>query len=257
MKLSIALFASMLACNVFADDAADAVKSSLIARYPATTFTEVKASPMHGLYEVVMGKNIAYTDTSGVFLLFGHMYDMKLQKDLTADELASINKVDVSKLPIADAIRSVHGQGRRVMYVFSDPECPYCKRLEPELVKIDDVTIYTFVLPLKKPDGSDLHTGSSVVSAKIWCAKDKEAAWKEFLLKGTLSEDVSKSKPCETPIGAIAQLGQQLGINGTPTMIFSNGFMAPGALSAQDIVKHLEADQTKSSVATNAKESGR
>ena len=250
MKLSMVLIAAMFAGNVVADDATDAVKSTLEARYPSTTFTEVKPSPLHGLYEVVMGKNIAYTDAAGKYMLFGHLYDMKSQKDLTADELVSINKVDISKLPLADAIKTVHGNGKRVMYVFSDPECPYCKKLEPELAKIDDVTIYTFILPLE-----GLHPGSSEVGKKIWCAKNREAAWKGFLAGGTLNEDAAKSKPCETPISAIAAIGKSLGINGTPTMIFSDGAMAPGALPAQEIEKHLDADQPTIS-ATKVKVSG-
>lgn len=231
----MALFAisTMTSC-AFADDTTDAIKSTLEARYPATTFTEVKLSPIHGLYEVIMGKNIAYTDAVGKFMLFGHMFDMKAQKDLTADEINSINKVDVSKLPLASAIKTVRGNGKRVMYVFSDPECPYCKQLEPELAKIDNVTIYTFLFPLES-----LHPGTTEVSKKIWCSKHKSAAWKTFMATSSLPPD-AQSDDCETPVNAISLLGAKLGINGTPTLIFSNGTMVPGASPAAEIEKRLD-----------------
>ncbi len=223
-----------IAGNALANDTTDAIKSTLEARYPATMFTEVKPSPIHGLYEVIMGKNIAYTDAVGKFMLFGHMFDMKAQKDLTADEINSINKVDVSKLPLANAIKTVQGNGARVMYVFSDPECPYCKRLEPELAKIDNVTIYTFLFPLES-----LHPGTTEVSKKIWCSKRTPAAWKTFMATGSLPSD-AQSDDCETPVNAISRLGEKLGINGTPTLIFSNGAMVPGALPAAEIEKRLD-----------------
>lgn len=234
-KLVIALFSlAAISSSVFADETSDAVKSALEARYPATTFTDVKPTPIHGLYEVVMGRNIAYTDAVGKYMLFGHMFDMKEQKDITADEIASINKVDVTQLSTADAIKTVHGKGARVLYVFSDPECPYCKKLEPELAKIDNVTIYTFMFPLES-----LHPGTSDLSKKIWCAKNPSAAWASFMSTGNLSKDAEQSKDCKTPIERNAQKGQQLGINGTPTLIFSNGMLAPGALPAAEIEKNL------------------
>lgn len=234
-KLAITLFSlAAMSLNAFADDTTDAVKSALEARYPATTFTDVKPTPIHGLYEVVMGRNIGYTDAVGKYMLFGHLFDMKEQKDLTADEIATINKVDVALLPIQDAIKTVRGKGERVMYVFSDPECPFCKKLEPELAKIENVTIYTFLFPLE-----GLHPGTSDLSKKIWCAKNPSAAWDSFMTTGVLNKDAEQSKDCKAPIDRNMQKGQQLGINGTPTIIFSNGVLVPGALPAAEIEKNL------------------
>jgi len=247
MTATIAL--AMLTGNAFADSATDAIKSTLEARYPSTTFTEVKPSPIQGLYEVVMGRNVAYTDAVGKYMLFGHMFDMKAQKDLTADEINVINKVDITKLPLADAIKTVHGKGQRVMYVFSDPECPYCKKLEPELATIDNVTIYTFMFPLES-----LHPGTTEVSRKIWCSKNKSAAWGTMLTTGKLPQDAQNSD-CKTPISENEQLGEKLGINGTPTLIFSNGALIPGAIPTQEIEKYLNTSAPNSE-AVKVKSSG-
>lgn len=234
-KIKLTMFALLagLAANVLADDTTDAIKSTLEARYPATTFTDVKPSPIHGLYEVVMGRNVAYTDSVGKFMLFGHMFDMQGQKDITADELATLNRVDISKLPLSNAIKTVHGNGERVIYVFSDPECPFCKRLEPELSKIDNVTIYTFMLPLES-----IHPGTTKVAKRIWCAKSSENAWDSYLATEKLPSDAQKDD-CKNPIDANSKLAEKLGINGTPTLIFSDGTLVPGAIPTAEIEKHL------------------
>ena len=241
--IALAIIAiTTLASNAFADNTTDSIKNRLQAKYPATTFTEVKSSPIAGLYEVVMGRNIAYTDSAGKYMLFGHMFDMMTQKDLTADELNVLNKIDVAKLPVKDAIKTVHGKGGRVMYVFSDPECPFCKRLESELAKLDNVTIYTFPFPIES-----LHPGTTDLSKRIWCSAHPSAAWEQMLTTGTLPQD-AKTADCKNPIEANSRLGESLGIRGTPTLIFSNGSVVPGAVPASEIEKHLESSTADGSV---------
>ena len=74
---------------------------------------------------------------------------MKTQRDLTAERMDKQQRVDFAQLPLGDAIKIVRGKGERVLVVFSDPDCPYCKRLEPELDKLNNVTLYTFPYPLE------------------------------------------------------------------------------------------------------------
>ena len=147
-KLVIAILAASTMSAALAEIPAD-VEKRLKDQYPATKITAVRESAVKGLYEVVMGRNVAYTDDAGRYLVFGHLYDMKEQKDLTAAVLDDLNKIDVTALPLSDAIRTVRGKGERKLFVFSDPDCPYCKRLEPELAKVGNVTIYIFLYPLE------------------------------------------------------------------------------------------------------------
>ena len=105
--------------------------------YPNTAFDQINATPIEGIYEVVMGKNIAYTDRTGQYFLFGNLFDMRTQTDLTQPKRLSLNKIDVKKLPLADAIKSVKGKGERKLVVFADPNCGYCKRFERDLQKVD------------------------------------------------------------------------------------------------------------------------
>jgi thiol:disulfide interchange protein DsbC len=198
--------------------------------YPATRITAVRQSEVAGIFEVTMGRNVAFSDSTGRYFVFGHLFDMKEQKDLTAQRLSEINRIDFGQLPLQDAIKTVRGDGSRKLVVFSDPDCPYCKGLEGELLKLDNVTIYTFLYPL---DG--LHPDAKGKAERIWCASSPAKAWAEFMASGKLPD----SPKCATPIERIKQLAGSLGINGTPTLILPDGSLIPGAAPAAEIERRL------------------
>lgn len=228
--VSIAAFAA--ATTVFAD--AGDVEKRLKEQYPATKITAVRETPVQGVYEVAMGRNVAYTDASGRYMIFGHLYDMKEQKDLTAQRLDEINKIDVSALPLSDAIKTVKGDGSRKLYVFSDPDCPFCQRLERETMpKLDNVTIYTFLYPLE-----ELHPDAKRKAETIWCAEDRAKAWDDFMKSGKLPDRVTR---CDNPVERNIRLGGSLGINGTPTIIMGDGEMVPGFVPASELERRLAA----------------
>ncbi len=89
------------------------------------------------------------------------MMDLKNHVNLTEARASELNKIDFSKLPLQDAVKTVKGNGMRKIAVFSDPNCPYCHKLEEALKSIDNVTVYTFLFPI-------LSTDSTVKSKSIW-----------------------------------------------------------------------------------------
>ena len=190
----------------------------------------MRESQISGVYEVIMGRNAAYTDDTGRYMIFGHLFDMQEQKDLTAAVLEKLNRVDVSALPRGDAIKTVHGEGKRQFYVFSDPDCPYCQQLEKELVGIDNVTVYTYLFPLV-----GLHPDAYRKAVAIWCANDRPLALFEFMTSGKLSENGD----CPNPVDRNIRLGNSLGINGTPTIIFDDGAIHSGLLPVAEIERRL------------------
>ena len=206
----------------------DALLKAMKEKYPATQVVTVNPSPIAGLYEVVMGKNIAYTDDAARFIVFGHVFDMQTQQDLTADRLAQLTKIDWASLPLANAIKTVKGNGKRTLAVFSDPDCPYCKSLETSLEKLDNVTIYTFLFPL-----TSLHPQSEAKAIDIWCSKNPSAAWRHWMVKAEAPK--ASKADCANPIKENVALGQSLGIVGTPTLIAPDGSTKPGAAPIEQI----------------------
>ncbi len=206
----------------------------LQAQYPKTAFKAVQPAPVQGLYEVVMGGNIAYTDQSGRYFVFGHLFDMQEQKDLTAERQREVRKIDFPKPYLDQAIKIIKGNGSRTLAVFSDPDCPYCKQLEGELARLDNVTIYLFIYPLES-----LHPEAKTTAIRIWCAADKAQAWNDYHATGKKPDLTS----CPNPINDNVELGARLGIAGTPTLIAEDGRVWPGFASAAQIDQWL--GQTK------------
>ena len=224
------LFALMLPMAAQADDGAESLEKRLKDLYPATRIERVQTSEIPAVYEVTMGKNSAYTDATGRYFVFGHLYDMKTQRDLTAERMEKQQRIDFSQLPLGDAIKTVRGKGERVLAAFSDPDCPYCKRLEAELDKLDNVTLYIFPYPLE-----GLHPEAVDKAVAVWCAPDRARAWADLMKTGK----VPAKRDCENPIQRNIQLAQQLGINGTPTMLSADGRMLPGAAPGDRIEQWL------------------
>jgi len=195
--------------------------------------TSVAATPYAGIYEVVINNSqIGYTDARGQVFIAGNMFDFKTSTNLSERRLEELRKVDFSKLPLDKAIVKVKGTGARKIAVFSDPDCPFCKRLEPELDKLENVTIYTFLFPL-----TGLHPDAMRKATMVWCSPDRVQAWDDLMLRGKLPEGASLS--CPTPILEIIDLAKTLGINGTPGIVFADGHMVPGMIPLEQIESRL------------------
>jgi len=230
--ISIALL-SAFATFAVADEAS--VKKAVEAAYPKFKVEKVTKTPYAGLYEVFMGGQIIYTDEKLSFLIAeGRLVDPKTKKDITGERLEELTKIDFSTLPLNQAIKVVKGNGSRKLVVFSDVDCPYCKRLERnELSNITDVTIYTFLYPIEQ-----LHPDAANKSKLIWCAKDRVKAWEDWILRDQLA---SSAGSCEVPLEKVGELARKIGVTSTPTLIFSDGKRMLGAQPHKEIERMLSA----------------
>ena len=163
----------------------------LQALYPSTRLGAVNPTPWPGVFEVVMGANLAYVDQSGQYFLFGHLYDMKSQRDLTAERKDTLARIDFETLPLADAMKEVRGNGARALAIFADPDCPYCQKLEADIRDLTNVTIYTFLMPLVS-----LHPAAHSMAVSVWCAKDRIAAWQATMWRS----EVVPQADCPHPV---------------------------------------------------------
>ncbi|WP_434778554.1 DsbC family protein [Neisseria sp. Ec49-e6-T10] len=220
--LTISILLAAFSTHVFADVAT--TKANLSKRYPNTTFASVKETVITGIYEVVMGKNVAYTDQSAQYFIFGHLFDMPNQKDLTAGVKESLNKVDYAAFPFDNAIKIVKGNGGkgvREFALFTDPDCPYCQRLEETLAGMTDYTVYVFLYPI-----ASLHPNAAAKAESVWCASNQGQAWNDLMLSGKQPA----VKKCANPVEANIKLAAQNNIRATPSMIHKNGSTLSGAV---------------------------
>lgn len=211
---------------------------NLKTKYPTLGAKVVGTSPVTGVYEVIVDDTLLYSDQSGKYFFVGNLIDFKKKENLTAMREQQLNKVDVSSLLLAQAIKHVKGKGERILYVFSDPDCPYCQQLEKELSAVDNVTIYTFLYPLKH-----LHPQAETVSKQIWCSNQPDKAWQDYML---LKRKPTANTSCKNPIAQNLALGQTLKIRGTPTIFLQNGERLAGATKSDAIEAALQqASSTK------------
>lgn len=192
---------------------------------------EVSKTPIAGLYEVRINADIYYTDAEGSYLIRGSIIDMKAKRDLTAERINKLLTIDFNSLPLKDAITIVHGNGKRKMAVFEDPNCGYCKRFEQDLQKVENVTVYMFLYPVLGADSTEK-------SKNILCAKAPSEVWGNWMVKNQpiAVPDVK----CDTSsLDRNISFGRSNKITGTPTIIFEDGSRIPGAIDHSKIEKEL------------------
>ena len=209
------------------------IRAEIAKKFPKATVDGVTRMPI-GLYEVVVDGEILYTDAEFSFLIDGNVIDTKSMTNLTAVrqqemEEAKLKKLafPFEKLPFDLAFKTVKGDGSRKIAVFSDPDCPYCKRLEQTLTQLDNVTIYTFLYPLVQ-----LHPKAPEVSRAIWCSPDRVKAWDDYMLRKIAPKAAGN---CDNPVDKIVEFGKSKRIGGTPTIFFTDGKRVPGAIPLDQI----------------------
>ena len=176
-----------------------------------------------------MNNEIFYTDTNAKYLIQGEMVELATGNNVTAKRQEDINRIKWSELPQAQAFKVIRGNGSRQIAVFSDPNCGYCKRLEKTLQQLDNVTIYNYLIPILSAD-------SSLKSKQIWCASDQQKVWNDWMLN---NQSPTGKSDCANPIDKNMALAKNYGINGTPTIFFTDGSRFPGAVQLADIEKKL------------------
>lgn len=224
----------LIACSANADEAT--VRQALQAKFPAMTVESVTKAPFAGLYEIVLDGEIVYTDDKVEYFFGGNIYDIRTlpPRNLTQERSGRMI-VQVLNGSRDLAIKRVKGDGKRTLYTFEDPNCGYCKQLTRELVNVDNVTIYTFLLPILSQD--------SVEKARaVWCADDRARAWDDLMLKAALPEG---GKTCATPIEKNLQLMRRFGIRGTPAIYLENGRHIGGYIPAAQIEQALNSVTAK------------
>jgi thiol:disulfide interchange protein DsbC len=215
-----------------------AIKKLLEQKFPGAEISNVsKTGYFGGVYEAMLDDKLVYTDAKAQYVMVGSIYDTASKQNLTEQRQRKLNRVALDKLPMDLAFKRVKGDGSRKLIIFSDADCPFCHRLEEEMRGLDNVTIYTFLFPIDQ-----LHPDSARKSRQIWCAPDRQKAWDEFFANGTLPDNAGD---CGDPVARTQALGASLHISATPTLVFEDGSILPGALPLAQIEQELATARTE------------
>lgn len=205
--------------------------------------TSIKTTPVPGVYEVVVNQsNIFYSDKEGKYFFFGNLVKSEngQKVSLTEERMQVLTQLNFKDLKFSDAITRKIGNGKNVIVTFEDPNCVFCKKLHPELAKLKNVTIHTFILPILGEDSKD-------VSKAILCSKNPSKEWDE-IMKGGAKPSLSASvlEKCDTSaLDRNIELSKKIGVAGTPAVFFENGRSLKGYALHDKIVELMNAAPLK------------
>lgn len=201
---------------------------------------EINTTPSPDLYELIVkvngDKNMVYATKDGNYIVAGSLLSSKEDKNLSAERMMQIQSQEqgFDSLPLDVAIKKVYGKGTHKIVVFSDPDCPFCKKLEHDFAKNADkldMTVYTLMLPIE-----ELHPGALQHARQILCSEDPNKAWYDWILDN--NQPNGKQETCEKANSILEKSGEaamKFQVQGTPTIVFENGFSQAGAESVIQI----------------------
>ncbi len=197
------------------------ITDQLKASYPRLTYDAIRNTDVDGLYEITAGNNILYYYPTKDYLVFGEIWN-KAGKSLTAARREEVAAEKVKELPLEKAV--VLGNGKNTIIQFTDPDCPYCRKVYSYLETVPDTKQYVFFLPLP------MHRDAEAKVKQILCAKDRSQAFKEAMSGGFDNRPLTgcQNQEAAALLQEHKQIAQRMGINGTPFLMV-NGTMVNGA----------------------------
>lgn len=194
---------------------------------------DIKISPVKGLWQVELVQNdkpvIVYVDFSKKYLVEAARFT-KIEE---IGEPAPLKKVDIKKIPLDGALVYGNAKAEKKVIVFSDPDCPYCKKLHEDIKGIisnrKDIAFYIKLFPLQ------MHPEAYAKSKTVVCKKSTKLL-DDAMAGKTLPKPDCKSEEVDNNL----KLGEELGIRGTPAIIFPDGRLLPGYLPADALIELME-----------------
>ncbi len=189
---------------------------------------EIRQSPIDDFWEVAYETGperlIVYIHKNSRYIIHGQLLDRQIKRNLTRERLKELRRVEIPRLPLENAISM--GNGKRKLYIFTNPDCHFCFQLHEELKATKDIQAFLFLYPF--------NLNSYRKSKAIWCSKDKLRALEE-----AYQGMETKSPDCNTAvIDKNMELAKILMIDSTPTIIFQNGKVIEGNIKP-DILESL------------------
>lgn len=230
------LFRTAIAAFAFLSTAAQAdskaVEAALKTALPSIKPDAITESPIKGIYEVVVGARLFYVSEDGRYLMQGSMVDLKSREDLTEKKLGDARLSALQKLGTDNMIVFKPKIFKHMIYVFTDIDCGYCRKLHSEIDQYlkEGIEVRYLFFPRAGKD-----TESYFKAVTVWCSKDRNAA----LTKAKSGENLAK-KECPNPIDQHMELASAMGANGTPMIVTEKGTILPGYVPAAQLTKMLE-----------------
>ncbi|MDT8399101.1 MAG: thioredoxin fold domain-containing protein [Pseudomonadales bacterium] len=226
--------------SVFAQNQSEAgqiaaIREILTLTQPNMQLGEIKPSPISGLYEVnIQNGQVIYASSDARYFIPGDLYEVAPEglvnlgdEKRNAARAAKIAAVDENDMVIFDA----KGERKAVLTVFTDVDCPYCRKLHAEVPQLNDMGIAVRYLAYPRT-GLDTETYVKMVST--WCADDRRSVFTSAQRGGKIA-----SAQCDNPVASQYRLGREVGVTGTPALVLEDGTILPGYIPAETLAGYM------------------
>jgi thiol:disulfide interchange protein DsbC len=217
--------------------AEQAVRDAVHKLAPTLKIDSVQPAPLAGLYTVVAGGQVVYVSADGKYMLQGSLYDIANRVDLTSARMDGIRKAALASVPAAKHIEFAPDNPKYHVTVFTDLDCGYCRKLHSHIADFNKAGIAVDYLFFPR---TGLGTPSYDKAVSVWCAANRKQAF-------TLAKQGADPTPakCDNPVAEEYTLGEKLGVDGTPTVIASDGSVIGGYLTPEQMLQRLQAVDAK------------
>jgi thiol:disulfide interchange protein DsbC len=197
---------------------------------PGMEITSIRPSPIPGLYEVMFGAVVLYMSEGGDYVVRGDIFDLAQKRNLSEEARTQTKAELLAGVDIEDMIEfKPEGKTKTVLYVFTDIDCPYCRKMHQEIQELTRGGIAVRYLAYPRA-GLDSESYDKAVS--VWCAEDRNAA----LTRAKAGKSVP-ARTCPNPVADQYRLGEAIGITGTPSVMLPDGTHIGGYVPAQELIE--------------------
>lgn len=213
-------------------------RALIVKKFPELKLDDVQPSPVPGIYQIPMGADMTYVSADGRYLFAGDLFEIDTRANLTEQGRAGMRTRLLAKLDERDMIVFSPQVVKHTITVFTDVECGYCRKLHSQIDQLTKlgVRVRYAAYPRAGPDTDDWRKMEAV-----WCSKDRQAA----ITQAKLGQLVKSDKCGATPVAKQFQMGEDLGVRGTPAIFTPEGEYIGGYLPPTDLVKKLEESEAK------------
>lgn len=210
------------------------IRQSIELIAPDLEVTHIRPADVDGLYEVVLGTEVIYMSPDGRYVLRGELLDLENQTNMTQGVRSQMRQKLLADLPRDEMIRFSNGKSDHVIYVFTDIDCGYCRKLHQDVPSLMEqgVEVRYLAYPRAGLESDTYHEMESV-----WCSADRKSA----LTQAKQGKKI-ETKPCDNPVAAQYEIGRKMGIRGTPAIYLENGRSLPGYVPPKELLAILNGD---------------
>jgi len=231
--IPVALLLSVPVIGVADSDISETDRNKILETFPELSAGSISASPIRGLYQVMLGGQVSYISGDGRYLIRGDIFDVVEERNLTEVYRETARQTAIDQIGQSNMIVFSPAEVKHTITVFTDIDCGYCRKLHRQIEGYNDLGIevrYLF-FPRSGPD-----TSSWYKAENVWCADDQNAA----LTKAKSGVDVKSADCGGTPVTDHYQLGLSIGIRGTPAIVVQGGELIPGYVSPDELLNYFE-----------------